>query len=228
MHIPALLQFLAELHDNNNRSWFLHNKPHYDILRDEFIGLVAEVGNQVRKFDTELGPFEPKKSVFRIYRDVRFAKDKSPFKDHIGAVVGTRNMSDKTRPVHYFHIDYRGTLLVASGIYAPPPPELKLLRDHVVANPAGLKKALGHAAFKKTYGELGSDGRLTRVPKGFDKDHPMAEYLKNRHFFCETTLNLHQRKPKQLAGWIANQFEAAMPLVKWLRRANPTSKPDTK
>lgn len=220
MHIPALLQFLAELHDNNNRPWFLHNKPHYDILRDEFIELVSEVGNQVRKFDTELGPFEAKKSVFRIYRDVRFAKDKAPFKDHIGAVVGTRNMSDKTRPVHYFHIDFQGTLLIASGIYAPPPPELKILRDHVVAKPQALKKVLADPAFKKVFGALGADDRLTRVPKGYDKENPMAEYLKNRHFFCETTFNLHKRTPKQLAPWIASQFEAAMPLVKWLRRAS--------
>ena len=220
MHIPALLQFLAELHDNNNRPWFLHNKPHYDILREEFIALLAEVGNEVRKFDPALGPFEAKKSVFRIYRDVRFSKDKLPFKDNIGGVVGTRNMADKKRPVHYFHIDYRGTLLVASGIYAPPPPELKMLRDHVIADPATFKMVLANPAFKKTFGGLGIEDRLTRVPKGYDKDHPLAEYLKNRHFFCETTLDLHKRNPKQLAKWIANQFAAAMPLVKWLRNAS--------
>ena len=100
MHIPALLQFLAELHQNNNKSWFLHNKPHYDILRAEFIDLVDEVGRRVQKFDTDLGPFEAKKALFRIYRDVRFSKDKSPLKTHMGAVIGART-TDKSRPVYY-------------------------------------------------------------------------------------------------------------------------------
>jgi len=220
MHIPALLQFLAELHDNNNRSWFLHNKPHYDILHAEFVDLVAEVGNHVRKFDDQLAPFEPKKSVFRIYRDVRFAKDKSPYKNHMGAVVGTRNMNEKTRPVNYFHIDYNGTLLVASGIWGAPPPVLRVIRDYVVDHPSSLKKVLKDAAFAKTYGDLSIEDRMTRVPKGYDKEHPLAVYLMNRHFICETSIDLRKKTPKDLAGWIATQFEAAMPLVKWLRQAN--------
>ena len=109
MHLPFLLQFLSGLHENNNRPWFLHNKPQFDILHEEFTELVEQVGVNVRKFDTHLPPFDAKKAVFRIYRDVRFSKDKSPYKTHFGAVIGLRNMSDKTRPVHYFQIDHNGT-----------------------------------------------------------------------------------------------------------------------
>jgi uncharacterized protein (TIGR02453 family) len=217
IHLPSLFQFLSGLAENNNRPWFLHNKPQYDILKDEFAALVAEVGARVRKFDKALPPFEPKKSVFRIYRDVRFSKDKSPYKTHMGAVVGTRNMNDKTRPVHYFHIDHKGTLLVASGIYCPPPPVLKSIRDAIVANPAALTKALKNAEFKKVFKDIADEERMTRVPKGYDKDHPHAKYLMNRHFFCETTFDLSKKPPKDLPGKIADTLEAAMPVVTWLR-----------
>lgn len=107
MHIPALLQFLAELAENNNRPWFLHNKPHYDIIREEFVELVGQVGAKVAKFDADLGPFEPKKAVFRIYRDVRFAKDKSPYKTHIGAVLA-RDGQKLSPGVLYLHVEPAG------------------------------------------------------------------------------------------------------------------------
>jgi uncharacterized protein (TIGR02453 family) len=217
MHLPSLLQFLSGLAENNNRPWFLHNKPQFDILKEEFTELVAAVGVKVRKFDKELPPFEAKKAVFRIYRDVRFSKDKLPYKTHMGAVVGLRNMSDKTRPVHYFHIDHNGTLLIASGIYNPPPDVLKTLRDHIVANPAALTRALKNPQFKKVFGDLSDEGRMSRVPKGYDKEHPHAAYLMNRNYFCETTFDLTKRAPKDLPGKIAETLEAAMPVVNWLR-----------
>ena len=217
MHLRFLLQFLSGLHENNSRPWFLHNKPQFDILNEEFTELVERVGANVRKFDRQLAPFEAKKAVFRIYRDVRFSKDKSPYKTHFGAVIGLRNMSDKTRPVHYFQIDHSGTVLVAAGIYCPPPPVLKTIREAIVAKPDALTKAMKNPAFKKTFGDLSAEERMSRVPKGYDKDHPQAAYLMNRHYFCETTFDLSKRPPKDLPGKIADTFEAAMPVMTWLR-----------
>lgn len=217
MHLPSLFQFLAGLHENNNRPWFLHNKPQFDILNEEFIELVAEVGARVRKFDPAIPPFEPKKAVFRIYRDVRFAKDKSPYKTHFGAVIGERNMADKLRPVNYFHIDHNARLLVAAGIYCPPPDVLKIIRDDIVAHPAALTRALANPAFQKTFGDLSAEERMSRVPKGYAKDHPLVPYLMNRHYFCEATRDLSNRAAKGLPGKIADMFEAAMPVTNWLR-----------
>ena len=217
MHLPSLFQFLSGLHENNSRPWFLHNKPQFDILNEEFTELVAEVGARVRKFDPALPPFEPKKAVFRIYRDVRFAKDKSPYKTHFGAVIGERNMSDKLRPVNYFQIDHNARLLIASCIYCPPPPVLKVIRDDIVAHPAALTRALANPAFKKTFGDLSNENRMSRVPKGCDKDHPLAMYLMNRHYFCEATLDVSMRAAKGLPAKIADTFEAAMPVTNWLR-----------
>lgn len=222
MHLPSLLQFLSGLAENNNRPWFLHNKPQYDILREEFIELTADVGNRVRKFDKSLGPFDAKKAVFRIYRDVRFAKDKSPYKTNIGAVIGVRNMADKMRPIRYFHVDHKGTLLIAAGIYMPPPPVLKMVRDHIVANPKALEKVLKESTFTKMFGGLAEEGKLSRPPKGYAADHPHIEHIKNKNFFCETQTNLTKKSPKDLAAHIATQFEAAEPLMKWLASISET------
>lgn len=219
MHLPSLFQFLEGLAENNNRPWFLHNKPQYDILREEFINLTADIGVRVRKFDKDLPPFEPNKAVFRIYRDVRFAKDKSPYKTNIGAVIGQRNKDDKSRPIHYFHIDHTGHLLVASGIYMPPPPVLKRIRDHIVSHPKSLQAVLRNKDFAAVYGGLCEEGKLARAPKGYAPDHPLIEAIKNKNFFCETSVNLKKKPPKDLAGWVAQHFEASQPLVKWLQIA---------
>jgi uncharacterized protein (TIGR02453 family) len=218
MHIPALLQFLKELAENNNRPWFLHNKPNYDILREEFIELVGQVGGKVAKFDKELGPFEPKKAVFRIYRDVRFAKDKSPYKNHIGAVLGART-TDKARPIYYFHVDHQGNLLTACGVYMPEPSALKKIRDFIVAEPKKFAALLKAKSINDTFGGLMEEDRMSRPPKGYAADLPHIDYIKNRHFLCETSINLNKRVPKDLAGEIAKNFEAAKPLIRWLREA---------
>ena len=220
MHLPALFQFLDGLAENNNRPWFIHNKPSFDILNAEFIELVESVGKRVAKFDKEIGPLDAKKSVFRIYRDVRFAKDKSPYKTHFGAVIGARNMSDKTRPIHYFHIDHTGTLLVAAGIYKPDAGTLKRLRQYIADNPGTVTRLLANKAFAATYGGFADEERLTRPPKGFDAEQPHIEIIKNRHFFCETTINLKKMKKSQdLADLIADRFKEAAPLVAWARKA---------
>ncbi len=218
MHIPALLQFLKELNENNNRPWFLHNKPQYDILREEFVALVGEVGAQVAKFDKDLGSIEPKKAVFRIYRDVRFAKDKSPYKNHIGAVLGART-TDKARPVYYFHVDHKGDLLTACGVYMPEPVALKKIRDFIVAEPAKFSRLLKNKSVNETFGGLMEQDRMSRPPKGYASDLPHIEHIKNRHFLCETSISLKKKVPKDLATKIASDFAAAKPLVLWLREA---------
>jgi len=216
MHIPALLQFLAELHDNNTKSWFLHNKPHYDILRSEFVELVADVSNRIQQFDVELGPVDAKKALFRIYRDVRFTKDKAPFKNHMGAVIGART-TDKTKPVYYFHVDHKGALLVACGMYTPDKESHKKIRDALVAQPKKFNAAIHDKTFIKVYGGLSDENRMTRPPKGYANDLALIEHIKNRHFICVISASLANKPPKNVAAWIASQCKAAYPLVKWLR-----------
>jgi uncharacterized protein (TIGR02453 family) len=216
MHITALTQFLTGLTENNNRPWFLHNKPAYDILREEFTELVAGVIQRTARFDKSIEHVDPKKSLFRIYRDVRFSKNKDPYKTHFSAYIAARK-DHKGDPGYYFQIDAKGMLGMGGGIYMPEPPTLKRVRDFIVAHPEKLSKLLKNKRFVDTYGGISEEDRMVRPPKGYDADLPHIEHIKNRHFFGWTELSLKKLKAKDLAGEIAARYEDLYPLNLWLR-----------
>ncbi len=219
MHFPALFQFLEGLAENNVRPWFLHNKPQYDILNEEFQIFTGEVAGEVAKFVPEMAGFEVKKAVYRIYRDVRFAKDKTPYKTHFGACLPARKTADPAQPIYYFHFDQKRTLLIAAGIYMPDDVVLKKIRNHIATEPKVFSKLLKNKALNETFGGLSTEGRMVRLPKGFTTDLPHSDFIKNRHFICETTVDLSKRIPKDLSKEIAKTFKAALPLCDWLRQA---------
>ncbi|MBL8518995.1 MAG: DUF2461 domain-containing protein [Betaproteobacteria bacterium] len=214
MHVPALVQFLEGLAENNNRPWFLHNKPAYDILREEFQTLVGEVIQKTAKFDKSIEHLDPKKSMFRIYRDTRFSKNKDPYKTHFSAVIGDKKTGD---PCYYFQITHEGKLGGGGGIYMPEPPALKKIREAIVEDSASFTKLMKNKKFTARFGGLMDEDRLQRPPKGFPADHPHIEAIKNRHFFGWHEQSIAKRAPKDLAGEVAAQFADAEPLVTWLR-----------
>jgi uncharacterized protein (TIGR02453 family) len=123
MHLRDLTQFLSELSENNNRPWFIMNKPRYDILRAEFLDVVTELIKELGTFDKQVAGCDPKKAMFRIHRDVRFAKDKRPYKTHFSAGIAPLNKrrpSAAGGPTYYFHIEADGKLLFGAGEYLPP------------------------------------------------------------------------------------------------------------
>lgn len=216
MHIPALLQFLEGLAENNNRPWFMANKPAYDILREEFQTLLGEVIQKTAKFDKSIEHLDPRKSMFRIYRDVRFSKNKDPYKTHFSAVIGDKKTGE---PCYYFQINKEGKLGMGGGIYMPEPPALKTIRTAIVEDAAGFSKVLKNKAFAGRYGGLIDDDKLQRPPKGFPADHAHIEAIKNRHFFGWNEVSLKKQKPKDMAADIAAAFKDAHPLVQWLRES---------
>lgn len=218
MNIAALNQFLSGLAKNNNRPWFVHNKPAYDILREEFTVLVADLIRRVDKFDPELGPVDAKKALFRIYRDVRFSGDKSPYKTHFSAVIGDRKGHNSV-PGYYFQIDERGVLFAGGGIYMPEKDVLTKIRNFIIAEPDKLTRLLKNARFKRTYGGLSDEDKMTRPPKGYSADQPHIEHIKNRHFVSGLDINLKKSPPKDLAKDIAMLFQDLHPLILWLREA---------
>ncbi len=180
MHIRDLTQFLAELSENNNRAWFVMNKPRYDILRAEFLELVTTLIADISKFDPAVAGCNPKKALFRINRDMRFSKEKIPYKTHFSAAInasGLKKPSQGGGATYYFHIDQTGTLLIAGGEWMPPSERLRAIRQHVIDDAAGFSKLLKNKKLKETYGDLQQEGKLTRPPKGFDADMPHLEYL---------------------------------------------------
>jgi uncharacterized protein (TIGR02453 family) len=222
MHTRDLIQFLAELNENNNRAWFVMNKPRYDILRAEFLGLVSNMIPHIAKFDPEVADCNPKKALFRINRDMRFSKDKSPYKTTFSAAItasGLKKPSQGGGPAYYFHIDAQGVLLVAGGEYMPPSDRLRTIRQQVIADAAGFSKVLKNRKLKDSYGDLQDEGKLSRPPKGFDADAPHIEYIKNKSFIVWKESSLKKQIPADLGKEIVSAFKDAYPLVHWLRQA---------
>ncbi len=222
MHTRDLIQFLSELAENNNRAWFVMNKPRYDILRAEFLELVTKLIADISKFDPAVAGCNPKKALFRINRDMRFSKDKSPYKTTFSAAItasGLKKPSQGGGPAYYFHIDANGVLLVAGGEYMPPPPRLKTIREHVIADAAGFGKVLKNRKLKERFGDLQDEGKLVRPPKGFDSDAPHIEYIKMKSFIVWTETSIKKKIPADLGKEVLAGFKDAYPLVAWLRLA---------
>lgn len=218
MHLNALIEFLSGLEQNNNRPWFAWNKPAYDVLREEFEALLVDVIARVGKFDRALGPVDAKKAMFRIYRDTRFYKDKTPYKTHFSAAIRDRAKRG-LEPGYYFEIDHRGVLMVGGGIYRPEAGILMRIRRHIADKPKSFASMLRHPRFAKTYGGLMEEDSLVRPPKGFSPDTPHIEAIKLRHYFGLAETNLKRHPPKDLARDLARYFEDLLPLMVWLRKA---------
>lgn len=221
MHIRDLTQFLAELAENNNRAWFVMNKPRYDILRAEFLELVTALIADLSKFDPAIASCNPKKALFRINRDMRFSKEKIPYKTHFSASInasGLKKPSQGGGPSYYFHIDQTGTLLIAGGEWMPPADRLRAIRQHVIDDATGFSKLLKNRQLLQTYGDLQQEGKLTRPPKGFDADVPHLDYIKLKSFIVWNEMAV-KKVSADLEQTLVAGFRDAYPLVAWLRQA---------
>jgi uncharacterized protein (TIGR02453 family) len=222
MHTRDLIQFLSELSENNNRAWFVMNKPRYDILRAEFLELVTRLIGDISKFDPAVAACNPRKALFRINRDMRFSHDKSPYKTTFSAAItasGLKKPSQGGGPAYYFHVDANGNLLLAGGEYMPPPDRLKAIRRSIVADAAGFGKLLRNKRMKETFGDLQAEGKLSRPPKGFDADAPHIEYIKLKSFIVWKETSLKKKMPADLEKELVAGFKHAYPLIAWLRQA---------
>lgn len=219
MHLRDLTQYLSELSENNNRPWFIMNKPRYDILREEFLQVVTELIKEVGKFDPLVANCNPKKAMFRINRDVRFSADKSPYKTRFSAALAPNDIRRPTKmggPTYYFHIE-DGKLLYGAGEYIPPAPRLKAIRSAIANDATGFSKVLKNKALRTTYGDLAEEERLQRPPKGFDPEHEHIEYIKFKSFFVWNEEPLKVNKPDQLVPDLVRGMKDAYALVAWLR-----------
>lgn len=221
MHIRDLMQFLAELSENNNRAWFVMNKPRYDILRGEFLELVTGLIADIAKFDPAVANCNPKKALFRINRDMRFSHDKIPYKTSFSAAItasGLKKPSQGGGPAYYFHIDANGTLLIAGGEYLPPANRLRAIRQHVMNDAAGFGKLLKNKKLNETFGGLQQEGKLTRPPKGFDADAPHIESIKLKNFIVWKETNIKQKIPVNFGKELVAACKDSYSLVAWLRQ----------
>jgi uncharacterized protein (TIGR02453 family) len=222
MHTRDLIRFLAELQENNRRAWFVMNKPRYDILRAEFLVLVSELIEDVARFDPAVADCNPRKALFRINRDMRFSKDKQPYKTNFSAAItasGLKKPSQGGGPAYYFHIDANGILLIAAGEYLPPSPRLAALRRHIVNDAQGFAKLLKNKKLNEVFGGFSEEDKLTRPPKGYDADTVHLDYVKLKSLILVKEIDLTKSMPDNLRKTLAADFKAAYPLVSWLREA---------
>lgn len=217
MHVPALIQFLKGLSENNNKAWFTMNRPSYDILREEFLALVTDVIAKSAAFDPALATVDPKKALFRINRDVRFANDKSPYKTQFSAAISADGKKSQG-PMYYLHVSAEGDLFTAAGCYMPDKELLAAIRRHIAAHPKKVDALLADPGFRKS-GGFSMEEQLARPPKGFDPDTPHMDLIRLKSFVTRQASDLEKRVPRDLAGTIAGRFENMAPLVRWLRGA---------
>lgn len=211
------LTFLKNLDKNNNRDWFQANKKSFEAAQDNLTAFTGYLIGEAGKFDNEVAAIDPKSCVFRIYRDIRFSKDKSPYKTNLGAYIspgGRKSM----QPGYYFHVQ-PGQSFVAGGKHIPDGPELLKIRTAIADNTAEFLKIVEKKSYRASFGELRGD-KLKSAPKGFDPDHKAVEYLKLKEFMAFTELNddkflISAEFPKMLVKTMKEMY----PLVAFLRMA---------
>lgn len=213
------LDFLKLLSANNNRDWFKSNKGQYEAAKQNVEYFIDDVIKRISKFDPSISHHTGKSAMFRIYRDVRFSKDKSPYKTHFGAhVTGALKKSEiHSRAGYYIHIAPSGTML-AGGAYMPLGPWLKGIRRKIAEHPDDFKKVVNKASFKKYFGTFEGE-QLKTAPKGYPRDHPQIELLRYKSFLATHECADKDVLSKSFAGHAAQVFKALYPFDEFLNGA---------
>jgi len=175
-----LLDFLKDLKTNNNREWFQANKGRYETARQAFESFINELIPGIRTIDPLIDMVTAKDCTFRIYRDVRFSGDKSPYKPNMGAYIA-RGGKNSQMAGYYVHVE-PGASFLAGGIYMPQPEILKKIREDIYYQAEEFKKIIYNEEFKKYFGEIDDPGKMKNPPKGYSKDFPDIELLKFRSY----------------------------------------------
>ncbi len=216
---PTTLKFLKDLKKNNNKPWFDANRNKYEDAKKDFGEFIQSVIDKHSKKDGSIKELKAKDCLFRINRDIRFAKDKTPYKTNMGASIN-RGGKKSIYAGYYFHCE-PGESFVGGGIWIPMPPELKKVRQEIDYNLDEFKKIVSSKKFKSVYGELykGEDVSLVKVPQGFEKDNPAADYLKLKSFLAMKKFTDTDIASKDLEKKVVEAFDALQPLVEFINKA---------
>ena len=224
---PEAIDFLAELAANNDRAWFQPRKAEYEaLLKRPMEELCEALEAEFRAREIPLHA-DAVKSPFRIYRDTRFSKDKSPYKTHIAASfmwagdgIDAAAGRSHTDSVHasggYFHLQ-PGEIFVGGGVWHPEKEWLTAFRDRIVDHADEFQRVVAEPEFKKTFGDISDDGEsLKRVPPGYPPDHSAADLLRKKNVTFGRRLSDAEALSPQLPTTIADAFDVATPLMRWL------------
>ena len=216
---PALFAFLRDLKRNNDRDWFQANKARYETdVKAPLLAFIDEFAIPLGKISMSFvaDPRPVGGSMFRIYRDTRFSKDKSPYKTHAAVQFRHRRGKDVHAPGFYLHLE-PGQVFAGMGMWHPDGPSLAKIRQAIVDEPKAWKRCISGKAFREKL-VLGGDS-LKRPPRGFDPDHPLIEDLKRKDFICSLEFTEKQACAAGFTGELARSFRAGAPFMRFLTEA---------
>ena len=211
------LKFLKALEKNNSKEWFDQNRKAYEQAKANYIDFVGEVLGRMKKIDVNLASLEPKQCVFRINRDVRFSKNKAPYKTNMGASFSKGGKKVQCAG-YYFHLE-PGASFIGGGFWMPMAPELNKIRQEIDYGFEEFNTIINKKKFKTSFGSLSESEKLTRPPKGFDAENPAIELLKLKSFIVMSEVKDAELTGKELANKVVDHFETMMPLVDFLNKA---------
>lgn len=214
----STLKFLKELKKNNNREWFADNKHKYDHAKADVVKFVSEILNNISKSIPELQILKPEKCIMRIYRDVRFSKNKEPYKLNFGIYFPIKDKSVHA-PGYYLHIQ-PGESFVGGGFWMPAADALKNIRQEIDYNTDEFLSIISSKPFKKYFDGLSEEDKLQTAPKGYAKDHPHIELLKLKSFTVFHAIGDEEFGDKKITKAISEAIVTMKPFVDFLDRAN--------
>lgn len=214
--MQKILDFLKELKADNSREWMEANKVHYLDVKQHFEEAVGFLINKISLFDHSITGILPRNCIFRINRDIRFSKDKRPYKENMGAFISPEGKKGVSRG-YYFHIE-PGSCMIAGGCYMPPPDMLKKIRQEIDYNPGELLRFMEGDDYKKYFTLMEGD-RLKTAPRGYSTDHPRINLLRLKSYVV-----VHNMKDKQVSDpgfleYASIVFRAMKPLNDYLNMA---------
>lgn len=210
--------FLKSVSENNNREWFQEHKSEYEEARENVLFFTKKVIKGLSAFDPTIpADLNPKDCVMRIYRDIRFSKDKAPFKTNFGIAISSNGKNFKG-PGYYIHLQPDKSF-VAGGSWYPEKDELKAIRQEIDYNLGDWTSIVEHPAFTDVFGELDTEGKLRTAPKGYPADHPGIEYLKLKSFTAVCRVSDKDLINRDSVKIVTGLFEKIYPLMVFLRNA---------
>lgn len=217
MVTQATFDFLKKLKKNNTKEWFDANRDSYQLAKENVQAIVKEFIDGITLFDKTIQGLEPKQCMFRINRDIRFSKNKSPYKTNFGASINQGGKKSMI-PGYYIHIE-PGNSFLAGGSWMPPAPQLAAIRQEIDYNAEEFKRIISAKEFKNLFGNMSDEDKLKTAPKGYPKDHPEIELLKFKSYIVVHELSDEQLLGSNFMKHSLKVFKAMYPFHIFLRRA---------
>lgn len=211
-HIPShVFDFLRDISKNNNREWFAEHKPHYERAREDVVAFADALLDRMNEFD-ELETPNGKKAVKRIYRDIRFRKDKTPYKTNFG--IGFVRATARRRGGYYIHVQ-PGDCFIGGGFWGPESKDLKRVRQELAVDSSEFRRLIAEKDFVRLFGELRGE-KLKTAPQGYAKDHPDIDLLNFKQYLLMCPFTQKEMQQPDFLDAAAETFRGMLPFFDYL------------